>query len=254
MIERAIVQEIVRASDGTAIVREYARPSAVLEMAHRMRAWHSSPEGCTRCHAMNAVCVRRGLALCALCRDAMQRQLEPIEAAGRRVIRTTSGDNARGLIGHAIVVNQRSLDLGGFFEIILPEAIDRTIAEGLDVRALWNHDPSVILGRSSAGTLTFRKDLKGLAVTIEPPRWAGRYLETIERRDVTGMSFAFNALDDDWHLDNGDPIREVLDMRVREVSPVSFPAYPQTDVDVGSGIGKHSRQWWERWHKTQLAR
>jgi HK97 family phage prohead protease len=257
MIERAIVQEMVIASDGTETVREYARPIEVRALAQRVRSWTAAPEACVTCHAANAICLRGGVALCGLCRDTRSHRLAAIEGGGRRLVHrdpsTVESGSGNALVGHAIVVNQRSVDLGGFTEIIRPEALDRTMAEARDLRALWNHEPSDILGRTPQ-TLSYRVDPQGLAVTIEMPRWAARYVETVDRGDVSGMSFAFSALDDDWYLENETVIREVIDMRVREVSPVSFPAYPQTDVHVAAARGQHSRAWWERWHRTQLAR
>lgn len=173
-----------------------------------------------------------------------------------------SGD--RKLKGYAIVFNKKSLDLGGFREIILPEAVDRTLSEALDVRALVDHDSSKIIGRTRAGTLRLRADGQGLGVEIFPPNTtaARDILESIDRGDVTGMSFAFRTLTDDWRMENGEVIREVSDMRIREVSIVSFPAYEQTSVDVAQRSlqgfmatqkGKHSKAWWERWHKLRIA-
>jgi hypothetical protein len=173
-----------------------------------------------------------------------------------------SGD--RKLTGYAIVFDRKSLDLGGFKEIIHREAIDRTLSEALDVRALVDHDPGRILGRTRAGTLRLRADGHGLAVEIHPPNTtnARDIMESVDRGDVTGMSFAFRTLTDDWHMDDGEVIRDVFDMRVHEVSIVSFPAYPDTDVQVAkralhtfmaSQKGKHSKAWWERWQKLRLA-
>jgi hypothetical protein len=132
------------------------------------------------------------------------------------------------------------------------------------VRALVDHDPSKILGRTRAGTLRLRADTRGLGVAIEPPHTttARDIMESIERGDVSGMSFAFRTLTDDWRMEDGEVIREVSDMRIHEVSVVSFPAYPDTDVQVAqralqtfmaSQKGKHSKVWWERFHKTRLA-
>ena len=75
----------------------------------------------------------------------------------------------RTLRGYAIAFNSISEDLGGFREIILPDAVDRTLRERLDVRALVDHDPSQVLGRTTAGTLRLEKDAKGLIAEIDPP-------------------------------------------------------------------------------------
>jgi uncharacterized protein len=136
--------------------------------------------------------------------------------------------------GYAMVWNRLSENLGGFREQISPEAIDRTLKDGIDLRALIDHDASRILGRLSAGTLRIEKDPQGLRVEIDPPATtAGQdIVESIRRRDVTGMSFAFRTLPDGaaWDFNVDPPIRTVSDMLVREVSVVTFPAYPQTDV------------------------
>jgi hypothetical protein len=182
--------------------------------------------------------------------------------AGGTIRVDPSGD--RKLTGHAIVFNRKSLDLGGFKEIILPEAVERTLSEALDVRALVDHEAGRILGRTRAGTLRLRSDGRGLAVEIHPPNTtnARDILESIDRGDVSGMSFSFRTLKDDWRMEDGEVIRDVSDMRMHEVSIVSFPAYPDTDVHVAqralhsfmaSQRGKHSRAWWERWQKTRLA-
>lgn len=175
-----------------------------------------------------------------------------------------SGD--RRLTGYAIVFNTLSLDLGGFKERILPQAVDRTLAENIDVRALFNHDPGKVIGRARNGTLRLRTDGHGLSVAITPPTVTDptNLLESIDRGDITGMSFGFRTLEDDWHMEDGIPVCEVLDMRIREVSIVSFPAYTDTDIQVAqralqefqaaSQTGTHSPAWWTRWHQQQLAR
>jgi HK97 family phage prohead protease len=134
------------------------------------------------------------------------------------------------LHGHAIVFGNLSLDLGGFRERIAPAAVDRLLGERSDLRALWNHNPDRPLGRVTAGTLKLAKDAKGLRVEIYPPSWAAGYVESVRRGDVTQMSFAFRAISDEWRMEGGQAIREVTDMEVSEVSVVTFPAYPTTDV------------------------
>jgi len=138
--------------------------------------------------------------------------------------------------GYAIVFDRLSENLGGFRERIAPGAIDRTLSDGIDLRALVDHDSARILGRLSAGTLRVEKDPHGLRIEVDPPETTSGQdiVESIRRRDVTGMSFAFRTVDDDWDVKADPPVRTVTDMLVREVSVVTFPAYPQTEVALRS--------------------
>src|SRR5678816_203245 len=94
------------------------------------------------------------------------------------------------LRGMAIVFNERSQDLGGFVEIIKPEAIQRTLDEGIDLRAFFDHDSSKVLGRQSAGTLRTEATSQGLTVEIDPPSVTDppNLMESIQRGDISGMS------------------------------------------------------------------
>lgn len=161
-------------------------------------------------------------------------------------IRQTTGADlgieARGVSrvirGYAIVFNRLSENLGGFREQVAPAAIDRTLQDGIDLRALVDHDSRLILGRLRADTLRVEKDGHGLRVEIDPPSTSvGQdIVESIRRRDVTGMSFAFRMVPngDDWDFTTDPPTRTIRDMLVREVSVVTFPAYPQTEVALRS--------------------
>ena len=167
------------------------------------------------------------------------------------------------LRGHAIVFNTRSVNLGWFYEVIKPEAVDRTLNEALDVRALVDHDSAKVLGRTTAGTLRLAKDRTGLKVAIDPPNtsYGKDIVESVGRGDVTGMSFRFRVMPDgdEWEeLPDGTLLRHVTDMTVDEVSIVTFPAYAETDINVAKrsfeafrqARGHHSMAMRRRWLQT----
>lgn len=139
--------------------------------------------------------------------------------------------------GYAIVFDQLSENLGGFRERIAPAAIDRTLNDRVDLRALVDHMSDRVLGRMSATTLRVEKDSHGLRFEVDPPKAEqDRIVESIQRRDVTGASFAFRTMPngDEWDFKVDPPIRTVTDMLVREISIVTWPAYPQTEVAMRS--------------------
>ena len=153
---------------------------------------------------------------------------------GRVELRAASEGKPAQLVGYAAVFNSRSEDLGGFREIIMPGAFDRALEEGHDVRALVNHNEDKMLGRTSSGTARLAVDEKGLGVEIDiPDTQAGRDTQVlVQRGDLSQMSFAFQTLADQWRTEEGEPIRELLDLKLYDVSVVAFPAYPATEVSA----------------------
>lgn len=141
------------------------------------------------------------------------------------------------LRGHAAVFGQLSEDLGGFREQIAAGAF-ATAIETDDVRALFNHDPNFILGRNRSKTLRLSEDARGLAIECDMPDTQtirDLVLAPIERGDVSQMSFGFSVRPNgqDWAKnDDGQTVRTLKNLRLFDVSPVVFPAYPQTDVAV----------------------
>ncbi|MHC1739732.1 MAG: HK97 family phage prohead protease [Anaerolineaceae bacterium] len=153
-------------------------------------------------------------------------------------IRSTTGDDGKKKIeGYAAVFNQLSDDLGGFREQIAQGAFTKTL-KSADVRGLWNHNSDYPLGRTKAKTLTLSEDNEGLKFSIIPPdtQYARDLLVSIERGDVDQMSFGFMVNLDKWELVNGEYIRTLLEVELFDVSPVTYPAYPQTSAAVRSKL------------------
>ena len=152
-------------------------------------------------------------------------------------IRAKRTDAGITLAGYAAKYNSMSDNLGGggmggFREIIKPGAFRRAIEEKQDVRFLFNHDSDHILARTKSGTLSLEDDAVGLRFEAKlPDTQLARDLATsVERGDIDGMSFGFKTVRDDWEFTNGGEIRHLLDVDLFDIGPVTFPAYPDTDV------------------------
>lgn len=139
-------------------------------------------------------------------------------------------------VGYAYRFNRYSQNLGGFVEQIAPGAGKKSIGEH-DIRALFNHDPNLVLGRNKAGTLTLEENTRGGKYEIRLPDTAtGREVATLlERGDVSGSSFGFRLIEDDWgDTEEGFPLRTLREFSLHDVGPVTFPAYPDTDSALRS--------------------
>jgi hypothetical protein len=141
-----------------------------------------------------------------------------------------------GLKGIAAPYNELSEDLGGFRERIIPGAFSRCLNEGADVRCLFNHDADMILGRTKSGTLRLSEHAQGLYFDCDlPDTQAGRDVrESVKRGDISQCSFGFTVRGQNW-LESGT-IRELVDVDLYDVSPVTFAAYPQTSVSARQQI------------------
>lgn len=149
------------------------------------------------------------------------------------------------ITGHAAVFNKLSENLGGYREKIAPGAFARTI-ETADIRGLFNHDPNFVLGRTQSETLRLKEDRKGLAIEIDPPdtQWARDLMISIKCGDISQMSFAFATVRDSWeHQKSKESIRILEDVDLFDVSPVTYPAYVQTDVKVRSAFEQAGLDW-----------
>src|SRR3990172_2102595 len=114
-----------------------------------------------------------------------------------------------------------------------PAAFNRSIKED-DIRALFNHDPSMVLGRLVAGTLRLAVDEKGLRYEIDPPATTlGRdLLESLRRGDITGSSISFEVIEEEWRTEDERNIREIREVKLWDVGPVTFPAFAATSAEI----------------------
>jgi Escherichia/Staphylococcus phage prohead protease len=152
-----------------------------------------------------------------------------------------SGDS-RVLTGHAALYDSLSQDLGGFFECIRMNVFFNALQDSPNVVALFNHDNSMVLGRTTAGTLTLEDDGTGLYFECSLPNTtvANDLLENVRLKNISQCSFGFYCLSDTWcrgadylGSESVDPdaiIREVTSLALTDVSIVTTPAYLDTDV------------------------
>ncbi len=136
--------------------------------------------------------------------------------------------------GYFAVFNRATELWPGAFEEIAPGAFDETL--GNDIRALINHDTTLVLGRNKAGTLELKTDSYGLwgRVKINPNDTdAVNVYERVKRGDVDQCSFGFNILaeETDWR-DDGTVKWTVTKIDLHEVSVCTFPAYEETGVQA----------------------
>lgn len=157
-----------------------------------------------------------------------------------------AGDGTNVIRGHAAVYNSLSQDLGGFREFIRFNAFYRALQSNPDVRCLFNHNPDLILGRTTSGTLRLSDDGVGLAIECDMPdtNVANDLIESIRRGDVSQMSFGFRCTLDNWFygsdyvgpesVDPDEVIRELVDIDLDQgdCSPVVYAAYLATDVSA----------------------
>lgn len=140
--------------------------------------------------------------------------------------------------GYAAMYNAETVIAGLWREQIAPGAFATALDGSDDVRALFNHDPNFLLGRTKSGTLRLSEDKQGLRYDVDLPdtQQARDVRELIRRGDVTGSSFGFRIEEDEWDdtpLKRGLlPLLTIRKVELFDVSPVTFPAYPQTSVSA----------------------
>jgi uncharacterized protein len=180
------------------------------------------------------------------------RQLERrrVEDGELRILSRKVGEKDQPMIvGYGAVFNKRSLPMGwfgDFREEVARHAFDKTLATNPDMRCLFNHDSNYILGRTKAGTLRVTTDDHGLRFENDPPetQFARDLQESIKRGDVSQCSFGFYIVADEWSEDaDHNLIRTLTEISLQDgdVSPVVYPAYPDTEVDLRSREASRGR-------------
>ncbi|NCB35628.1 MAG: HK97 family phage prohead protease [Clostridia bacterium] len=142
--------------------------------------------------------------------------------------------------GYAAMFNVWSEDLGGFRERIAPGAFAQAIQID-DIRALHNHNPDYVLGRNRSGTLILQEDNKGLHFDVMAPnaQWARDLHMSVERGDVNQCSFSFRVIRDEWRTVDGQDERTLLEVRLFDVSIVTYPAYEATEASARDAFSAH---------------
>jgi HK97 family phage prohead protease len=161
---------------------------------------------------------------------AMAEAWEMRVTAGKVELRD-SPSGGRMFVGYAFRYGVESENLGGFVERVREGAAAKTVREQ-DLRGLFNHAPDNLLGRMGAGTMRMADDGTGMGYQVDQPDTSlGRDLAVlVARGDVYGSSFTFipvGARGVAWsRTARGYPLREIVEMKMRDVGPVTFPAYP----------------------------
>lgn len=149
-------------------------------------------------------------------------------------VETRDGGNPT-IRGHAAVFNSLSENLGFFRERILPGAFRDSLRQD-EIVALFNHDPNYPLGATYDGRLKLSEDRDGLFMEVKPTStsYAADLVTNIRGGLVRRQSFSFTVPPggQNWGREGGVEVRELNKVRILDVSPVMFPAYTATDVQV----------------------
>ena len=148
---------------------------------------------------------------------------------------SSAGGGAFHFRGHAAVFDSASEDLGGFTEYVARGAFKRALDKHPDVRALFNHDPNYVLGRTKSKTLDLREDPRGLHYYVTAPdvSYARDLRALMLRGDIDQSSFAFTVERDKWVEQDGKVTRTIQEIRdLYDVSVVTVPAYPEADASA----------------------
>ena len=165
----------------------------------------------------------------------MNREMRQMRSISSEFQTREDGDNPT-IEGYFAVFNNNYDIAPGMSESIAPGAFEGQLSK--DVRALVNHDTTLVLGRTSAHTLELRTDERGLwgKIAVNPKDSDAMNLyERVKRGDVSQCSFGFDITDEESTInDNGDVHWTIKGVDLYEVSCCTFPAYEQTNISARS--------------------
>lgn len=173
--------------------------------------------------------------------------------------RDGEGDGAPHISGYFALYNSIYEIAPGMTESIAPGAFSRTLSG--DIRALVNHDTTLVLGRTKVKTLELREDERGLwgDVTINPNDGDAMNLyERVKRGDVDQCSFGFAIVSEETDFrDDGSVHWTITDVTLFEVSACTFPAYEETSLSARSAerdaLQKRRLEMWKTEMKGRIA-
>lgn len=158
--------------------------------------------------------------------------------------------------GTAAAYNVRSAPIGGeFVEQIAVGAFSDSLRSD-DIVCCFNHDFNQLLGRKSSGTLKLTDSAEGLQFRCQLDRANPTHQSvyaSVKRGDLNGCSFQFSVQDDDWKQDGATILRTLKKVKLFELGPVVFPAYPQ-GTSVGARAEQRSNYVLGDWRVQQLAK
>lgn len=191
----------------------------------------------------------------------MDRKMVQMRSIASNFQTREDGENLR-IEGYFAVFNSNYEITSDMSESVAPGAFTNTLAD--DIRALVNHDTTLVLGRTSAHTLELREDEHGLwgSISINPKdRDAMNLYERVKRGDVSQCSFGFDIIKEDTEIrEDGSMHWTIREVKLYEVSCVTFPAYESTNIDARSKerdemISRKNEAWretmkrrFEKWH------
>lgn len=179
--------------------------------------------------------------------SVLERRTLSLDVADAALATRTDDTEDPKFVGHAAVFDSRTA-IGnplrwGFYEEIAPGAFTKTLAEG-DARFLIDHDSRLLVGRVSAGDLRLAEDEVGLATDADLDTelsYVKDLVRNLEKKRITGMSFGFYVVRDEWTTEQVETtdgqtvdvdVRRIIEIRLLEVSAVTFPAYEDTDAGL----------------------